>query len=270
MNDYQQRYQQVTGHLPPSNAGQLDSLFNDITSGKKLPPKAQQAVALGLTAHALNDPHEDPPLFAYYRWVLTHYFASGQLNELTARLVGMAFTSANIFKSELPQPLTLNPWQALAMAHYPLCNRRAVVIENNGVFVLLLQRHPNWPLILQGGNDFNPTYVTLLQQLEQQGMQFIYLGDLDSRGIQMAEHFSLLLQPKSRETVTALQSPAMTVSWLARYGKVDAKRTHRLQVVTPQFQLMMDSVTTLGKFVEQEQLIDEYEQLIPQWLAKDD
>lgn len=268
MSDYQQQYQQATGRPLPLNAAQLDRLFTDIAAGKKLPPRAQQAVALGLTAHTLNDPREDPALFAYYHWVLTHCFAAGQLNELTAKLVGMAFTSANVFKTELPQPLTLNPWQAPAMAAYPLRNQRAVVIENNGVFVLLLQRHPQWPLILQGGNDFNPTYVDLLQQLEQRGVQFAYLGDLDSRGIQMAEHFYLLLQQTPITTVTALQPTATIIGWLAHYGKVDRKRTRALQVVTPQFQLALDAVTTLGKFVEQEQLIDEYERLIPRWLAE--
>lgn len=267
MTDYQQVYHAATGRPAPANAAQLDALFAALATGVQLPPRAQQAVALGLTAHTLNDASADPPLFAYYQWVLHHYFAAGKLNELSAKLIGMAFTSANLFQTTLPQPLTINPWQAPAMSGHPLANRRVVVIENNGVFVLLLQRHPEWPLLLQGGNDFNPTYMQLVQQLEQRGVQFTYIGDLDSRGIQMADHFYQLLQQTSLKTVMALQQPVMVVGWLARYGKIDPKCTRPLQVVTSDYQLEMDSLTTMGKFVEQEQLLAEYEQLIPQWLA---
>lgn len=267
MTDYQQAYAQATGHPASANAAQLTPLFAAIASGQKLPPRAQQAVALGLTAHTLNDPQADPPLFAYYHWVLRHYFAGAPLNELSARLIGMAFTSANLFKTELPQPLTLNPWQAAAMQDHPLVNQRAVVIENNGVFVLLLQRHPDWPLIAQGGNDFNPTYVSLIQRLEQRGVQFAYSGDLDSRGIQMADHFYQLLQQTPIEVVAALQQPVDVASWLALYGKKDPQRTRQLQVTTPLYQTEMDSLQVFGKFVEQEQLLAEYERLIPQWLA---
>lgn len=270
MSEYQQRYQAETGRELPENSDRLEQLFEAIATGKKLPPRAQQAVTLGFTAHTLNDSREDPELFAYYNWVLTHCFNSNQVNELTARLVGMAFTCANIFKSDLPQPITLNPWQAGRMATFPLMNRKAVVIENNGVFAFLLQRHPEWPLILQGGNDFNSTYVELIRQLEKRGMKYSYLGDLDSRGIQMAEYFYLSLNDTKIEDVTALQSQSLIVKWLARFGKADDKRTRELQVTTPEFQEEMDLLNTLGKFVEQEQLIEEYERLIPLWLTHDD
>lgn len=269
MNDYQQEYVQVTGRRLPANANLLEPLFADIAAGKQLPPRGQQAVTLGLTAHTLTDGQTDPALFDYYRWVLAHYFTTAQINELTAKLIGMAFTSANVFRTDLPQPLTLNPWQAPAMHKFPLQNHRVIVIENNGVFVYLLRRHPQWPLVLQGGNDFNATYVTLIQRLEQRSVQFTYLGDLDGKGIQMAEHFFKQLRQTPIEVVSALQQPAAVAKWLVLRGKTDAKRTRRWQVDTPLYQMEMDSVVTLGKFVEQEQLIDIYEQQIVQWLAED-
>ncbi|MDN6595567.1 MAG: hypothetical protein L0K99_10245, partial [Lacticaseibacillus paracasei] len=90
MSSYIDAFEKATGQPAPPEAGKLDQLFNQIRQGKTLPPRGQQAVAMGLTAHTLNDAREDPALFAYYRWVMTHCFKSGQVNELTARLIGMA------------------------------------------------------------------------------------------------------------------------------------------------------------------------------------
>lgn len=267
MSRYQEAYTRVTGRPAPAAAATLDTLFDQIAAGKTLPPKAQQAVALGLTAHSLNDAKENPGLFDYYRWVLTHCFAAKQINELTAKLIGMAFTSANIFQTDLPQPITLNPWQIQAMLAFPLAAAKAVVIENNGVFALLHQHHPDWPLIVQSGNDFNPAYVQLLQRLEKRGVQFAYIGDLDSRGIQMADHFYTQLQQTPIENVTALQPPVVVARWVTLYGKPDTHRTRSLTIQHPIYQQELATIHLQGKFVEQEQLIDDYERMIPAWLA---
>ncbi len=230
----------------------------------------KKAVAMGLTAHTLNDAREDPALFAYYRWVMTHCFQSGQVNELTARLIGMAFTSANVFETDLPQPLTLNPWQLTPMLDFPLKNKQAVVIENNGVFALLHQEHPDRPLILQSGNDFNDVYVRLIQRLEERGMRYAYLGDIDSAGIRMADRFASLLKQTPAEAVAALQTPRDVRLWLAELGKRNSARTRALQVTSPVFQAEMVSVTMFGKFVEQEQLMPIYTQRIADWLKQED
>lgn len=266
MSRYTDAYAAAGRRIPPANAAALDSLFDQIAAGRRLPPKAQQAVALGLTAHTLNDRAADPALFDYYRWVLTHCFPAGQLSELTARLIGMAFTCANVFQSDLPQPLTLNPWQVPAMLDYPLVTDQAVVIENNGVFALLHQDHPDWPLILQSGNDFNETYVQLIQHLEQRGLHYAYLGDIDSAGIRMADTFAGLLRQTSAETVAALQTPADVTRWLTFAGRKDPQRTKPLKVRHAIFQEEMTAISTFGKFVEQEQLMPEYEERIGQWL----
>ncbi|WP_424320660.1 DUF2399 domain-containing protein [Lacticaseibacillus chiayiensis] len=266
MSRYSDAFESQTGQSAPEKAAQLDQLFDQIARGKALPPRGQQAVALGLTAHTLNDPREDPPLFAYYRWVMTHCFQSGQVNELTARLIGMAFTSANVFATDLPQPLTLNPWQLKAMLDFPLKHTQAVVIENNGVFALLHQEHPDWPLILQSGNDFNDVYVQLIQHLENRGMRYVYLGDLDSKGIQMADQFARLLKQNAPEDVAALQTPKDVRIWLADMGKRDARRTRQLNVITPVYQAEMTTIALFGKFIEQEQLMGIYEERIAAWL----
>jgi hypothetical protein len=268
MIDYEHAYCKATGKLAPVQAPRLTPLFQQIAAGTLLPPRGQQAVDLGLTAHSLNDPREDPPLYEYYQWVLAHYFAEQPPHELTAKLIGMAFTCANLFQTDLPQPLTINPWQVESLTTFPLATRRAIVVENNGIFIWLFKRHPTWPLINQAGNDFNPTYVQLLQELEQRGLQLTYLGDLDSRGIQMADYLFQQLQKTSIEQFTALQTPTQVATWLAVHGKSDLKRqrTRRLTVQQPVFQTEMDSVCLLHQFVEQEQLIADYERLMPAWL----
>jgi hypothetical protein len=268
MIDYVHVYCETTGKPAPAQAERLTPLFQQIAAGTPLPPRGQQAVNLGLTAHSLNDPRENPPLYEYYQWVLAHYFAEQPIAELSAKLIGMAFTCANLFQTDLPQPLTINPWQASQLANFPLATRQAIVVENNGIFIWLFKRHPTWPLINQAGNDFNPTYVQLLQQLEQRGLQLTYLGDLDSRGIQMADHLFQQLNHTPIEQFTALQTPTQVATWLAVNGKLDSKqkRTRQLTVHQPVFQTEMDSVCLLRRFVEQEQLIADYERLISTWL----
>ena len=178
----------------------------------------------------------------------------------------MAFTSANVFETDLPQPLTLNPWQLTPMLDFPLKNKQAVVIENNGVFALLHQEHPDWPLILQSGNDFNDVYVRLIQRLEERGMRYAYLGDIDSAGIRMADRFASLLKQTSAEEVAALQTPTDVRVWLADLGKKNAKRTKQLNVMTRVYQDEMTTIALFGKFIEQEQLVTIYEKRIAAWL----
>lgn len=156
------------------------------------------------------------------------------------------------------------------MLDFPLKNKQAVVIENNGVFALLHQEHPNWPLILQSGNDFNDVYVRLIQRLEERGMRYAYLGDIDSAGIRMADRFASLLKQTPAEAVAALQTPRDVRLWLAELGKRNSVRSRALQVTSPVFQAEMVSVTMLGKFVEQEQLMPIYTQQIADWLKQED
>lgn len=269
MPDYQQQYEAATGKRVPLEAAKLDTLFDRIANGELLPPRGQQAVDLGLTAHSLSDPQENPAVYAYYHWVLMHVFDSQQIKTITAKLIGMAFTCANIFQTDLPQPMTLNPWQIQAMTTFPLSAKQAIIVENNGVFAWLLQLHPEWPLINQSGNDFNAAYVALIQSLEQRGVQFTYLGDLDSRGIQMADHLFQVLTRTPITTFTALQSPTNVAKWVMLMGKANAERTRQLTIQNPTFQKEMNSITLFGKFVEQEQLISSYEALIQAWLSQD-
>jgi len=268
MQPYLKLYEQRTGKIAPVNASKLEPLFAKIAAGTPLPPRGQQAVDLGLTAHSLNDAQVDPELYQYYRWVLTNCFAGQPLNELSAKLIGMAFTCTNIFATDLPQPITLNPWQIEQMRDFPLRQERAIIIENNGVFALLAQRHPDWPLIDQAGNDFNAVYVQLIQRLEARGMMFTYLGDLDSRGIQIADHLFSQLKQTTITDFTRLQSPVQVLVWLNQYGKVDVQRTRHLTVNEPIFQKELNSIKLVGKYVEQEQLLGDYERLIADWLGK--
>jgi len=266
-SQYHKRYVAETGKLVPKDADRLDRLFDRIAAGETLPPRGQQAVEAGLTAHSLNDAQENPAVYDYYQWVLANCFTGNQVHEVTAKLIGMAFICANVFETDLPQPLTLNPWQIAAMKDFPLRHHRVVIVENNGVFAWLLRLHPEWPLIDQSGNDFNSAYVTLMKNLVQRGVQFTYLGDLDSRGIQIADHLldELAIDPVE---FTAIQTPANVLKWLTLKGKTDPQRTRSLTVKAPVFQQELDSLTLVKKFVEQEQLIAEYEALIATWLIK--
>ncbi|MCH5464802.1 DUF2399 domain-containing protein [Levilactobacillus tujiorum] len=267
MSLYREKYEQVTGRTAPAEADNLEQLFTKIATGELLPPRGQQAVDVGLTAHSLNDPYENRPIYDYYHWVLENIFNDQSVNELSAKLIGMAFTCANIFQTDLPQPLTLNPWQISALRDYPLATQRAVIVENNGVFIWLAKLHPDWPLINQGGNDFNDAYVALIQSLEARHVQFTYLGDLDSQGIKIADNLFRKLKRTTIQRFTALQSPTNVSKWLSTLGKVNPKRTQFLTIHNPVLREELDSIHLFGVFVEQEQLIAEYERLIAEWLG---
>lgn len=265
MSRYLDAYQRTTGKVAPESASRLDPLFARMEAGELLPPRGQQAVDLGFSAHTFNDRQVQPPLFDYYQWVTTQHLATSP-RELSAKLIGMAVTSANVFQSTLPQPVTLNPWQIAGLKPAQLMNRQAVVIENNGIFIWLVHRHPTWPLINQSGNDFNGAYVQVMRLLEQWGVRLTYLGDLDSAGIQIAAQLWRVLPQTTEAELLALQSPERVLRWLTFYGKADATRTQAVAVVPQRLQQEAQSIHTLARFVEQEQLISEYEQLIPQWL----
>jgi len=82
----------------------------------------------------------------------------------------------------------------------------------------------------------------------------------------MADSLFRQLSQTSIETFTAIQSPANVSYWLTLKGKKDVKRTRRLEVKTPVLCEELDSIRLFGKFVEQEQLISNYERLIEEWL----
>lgn len=267
MNRYLKAYQAQTGKPAPENADRLTPVFDQMMNGATLPPRGQQAVNAGFTAHTLNDPRVQPAVYDYYQWVTTVYLADANWQELSAKLIGMAFTSNQVFKTDLPQPLTLNPWQVSRMATYPLKTKRAVMVENNGVFIWLAYLHPDWPLINQSGNDLNPAAGQLLRSLEQRGVQLTYLGDLDSAGIQIAARLFRQLPQTSIETFTAIQTPGNVSLWQSIYGKADARRTREVTVTPEVLNKEAQTIQTQGCFVEQEQLIEVYERLIPAWLA---
>ncbi len=267
MSPYVKRYQEETGQIPPSAAIKLDPLFNKVKAGQLLPPKGQQAVDCGFTAHTFNDPQADPEIYAYYQWTMTHLPDGQVVHELSARIIGNDFICANIYQTDWPQPTSINFWQVDAILKRPLATHRAVVIENNGVFIWLLHRHPDWPLILQSGNDFNSTYQTVVANLSQR-VHLAYLGDLDTRGLEMADRFSSRFAATSAESLSVLQNTGQIAIWLARYGRTDHHHRiyHANQIKDPAWQEAANFLEMNGQFVEQEQLIGEYERLIPKWL----
>lgn len=266
MDRYLEAYQTVTGKVPPVAAANLTPLFDQMQAGQVVPPRGQQAVELGFTAHTFNDREENPAMYDYYQWVKTHVI-TGPINELTAKIIGMAFTSANIIESNLPQPLTLNPWQIAQLETALITAKQAVIVENNGIFIWLAHRHPDWPLINQSGNDFNESSVQMIQKIEQAGVALTYLGDLDSTGIRIAAQLFAALKQTPVDQFMALQTPQRVVQWLSLYGKVSSERTRSVKLEPQLFQEEANSIHVLGRFVEQEQLIESYEQLIADWLA---
>lgn len=264
---YVQDYERITGRRAPERAASLAPLFRKIKAGELLPPRGQQAVDCGFSAHTFTDKDVRPTVYKYYQWVLANPLAAYPLHELTAPLMGSTATVWNVFATELPEPLTVNQWQVAELGHVPLRAAKVVVLENNGVAVWLHHLHPEWPLLLQGGNNFNSTYTALVQLLEQRGVQFAYLGDLDSKGLAIAASFTEILQEQTTAEVLQLQSPLQVIKWVGNYGIANKRRSTPQTFGESTLQFEADTISTRGEFVEQEQLISEYERLIPAWLT---
>ena len=265
---YVQEYERATGRRAPERAAALAPLFRKIKRGELLPPRGQQAVDCGFTAQTLTDKDVRPTVFKYYQWVLLHPLAEYPVRELSAPLMSSTATVWNVFVSDLPDPLTINQWQIEGMRKLPLRSQKVVVLENNGVAVWLHHLHPEWPLLLQGGYNLNPAYTGLVQMLEQHGVQFAYLGDLDSEGIAIAASFTDILREQTPAEVLQIQSPIQVITWIGNYGIAARKRTAGQTFGESTLQFEADTISTRGEFVEQEQLIHEYERVIPEWLAK--
>lgn len=266
LSRYTENYEIRTGKKIPDQAEKLDGLFQKIEKGVELPPRGQQAVDSGFTAHTLSDATEHQEIFKYYHWVIDNILTDFPIKELSAKLIGTSFTAANIFESNLPQPVTLNQWQIDQIDSLNLMTNRAIILENNGVFIYLHKLHPEWPLINQSGNDFNSASNQIMLELKKQTVKMVYLGDLDGNGIQIIDHLSQLLGNPTE--LLDIQTPNQVVDWLVRFGKSDIKRTKKLNIKNSTLVKEMNSIHTFGKFVEQEQLIKEYEILIDKWLNK--
>ncbi|WP_268872153.1 DUF2220 family protein [Lentilactobacillus farraginis] len=123
--------------------------------------------------------------------------------------------------------------------------------------------------MLQSGNDFNSTYIQVLKMLAVK-MQLAYLGDLDTTGIEMADRVTAYLGAQHATALTAIQTPGQVAQWLAGYGK--AAKGNRIRTTSKlRHQVWKEEAYLLvvnQQFVEQEQLIDSYEKLIPEWLGK--
>ncbi|WP_461226173.1 DUF2399 domain-containing protein [Lacticaseibacillus suihuaensis] len=266
MNEIESAYVAATGRSLPARAAALTRWLERAKAGELLPPRSVQAVEAGLVAHALSDSKVDPRHYHYYTWAIDYLRSQGIIiREMSAQLIGMALVSTGVFRTDLPQPLTLNPWQADAMANWPLATNRAVIIENNGVFIWLHHLHPGWPLIDQGGNDFQPAYLNLLATLINRGLVVTYLGDLDAAGIRMADTLRQALP--ACPAFLAIQTPRRVMAWLSRYGKEDRRRTQVQAIRDSELALEMNSIVFQGQFVEQEQLLAVYERLIAAWLG---
>lgn len=60
----------------------------------------------------------------------------------------------------------------------------------------------------------------------------------------------------------AIQTPQQVVEWLSLYGKISPSRTRAVTLEPAPFQDEANTIHVLERFVEQEQLIGDYEQLI--------
>lgn len=128
-------------------------------------------------------------------------------------------------------------------------------------------RLPQAALICGNGNNRNPSMIKLLQLLERTGVALHYLGDLDTIGIKIAANTFAKLQQTSIDCFLQLQNINHVNRWVINGMHHNPQRTKHIQLVEPALQLQIDRIHSSGIYVEQEELLDDYCQLIEQQLA---
>lgn len=270
MTDYQQAYEKKCHKNAPSGAARLESLFNKIAQHQPLGTLMLETSKCGLPAHTLIDNHspQAKQLRHYFNQILKDWFDNDvpfrQLNLITGNV-----TSTNIIQNGLPEPTTLNS-QQLKQNIIPYFNtqtKHVYIIENANVFIELMFRLPQAALICGNGNNRNPSIIELLQLLEKNGVALHYLGDLDTIGIKIAANTFVKLQQTSIDCFLQLQNINRVNRWVINGVHRDSKRTKHIQLAEPALQLQIDRIHSSGIYVEQEELLNDYCQLIEQQLA---
>ena len=145
----------------------------------------------------------------------------------------------------------------------PTVGNKVLVVENSGVYSILVEMMPNVPIICSSG-QFTYAVWQLLRKLIQSNSYIYYVGDLDPEGILMA-HRLLQMFPNNVRTVGMnLENYRLA----ARPSAVSQTRLKQLRIVNePSLKVIVDCIIETGEVAYQEGFINE---LIQEVLQKPD
>lgn len=135
---------------------------------------------------------------------------------------------------------------------YPFSGSQVLVVENSGVYSILLDYFPQLPIVCSSG-QFTYAVWQLLRKLVQSGNQLYYVGDLDPEGLVMAQRL-LKLFPEQAQII------GMNVPNYQRavtHEKISQQRLKQLRLITePTLKQVADKINESSRIALQEGFIE--------------
>lgn len=131
--------------------------------------------------------------------------------------------------------------------------KNVLVIENSGVYSILLELLPGVPMVCSSG-QFTYAVWVLLRKLVASDSQLYYCGDLDPEGLLMAQRL-LTMFPKNAQTVTMDLASYLKVGTPSQLGEQRLKQLSKLS--NPELKKVADNMIKSHLIAFQEGLIDD-------------
>lgn len=136
---------------------------------------------------------------------------------------------------------------------YPFNGNKVLVVENSGVYSILVDLLPAVPIICSSG-QFTYAVWQLLRKLKQGNSQIYYVGDLDPEGILMAQRL-LKMFPDNANTIGMNLDNYHLAS---KPSDVSQRRLKQLRAVKePSLRKIADIIVETGRVAYQEGFIQE-------------
>lgn len=134
----------------------------------------------------------------------------------------------------------------------PYSRKKVLIIENSGVYSLLLERFPELPMICSSG-QFRYAVWVLLRKLVKSGTHLYYSGDIDPEGLDMAQNLINHLQVPI-DWLGMNESDFQTKQTMIELSESRLKKLDKL--VDPQLKKMAEKIKSKHAVVYQEGLIE--------------
>lgn len=136
---------------------------------------------------------------------------------------------------------------------YPFNGNKVLVVENSGVYSILVDLLPTVPIICSSG-QFTYAVWQLLRKLKQSNSQVYYVGDLDPEGVLMAQRLLELFPDNAKTIGMNLENYYLA----AKKGNVSQIRLKQLRAIKePALKKIADKMRETSQITYQEGFIQE-------------
>lgn len=136
---------------------------------------------------------------------------------------------------------------------YPAKGKSIFLIENSGVYSILLDAYPAVPMVCTNG-QFRYAVWLLLERISDEGITLYYSGDFDPEGVQMADTLKRRYADKVRFLGMSIENYRLSQPAAA----IDDKRLQKLKrIQTPELQPLAKAIMEQKTAGYQEGILDQ-------------